>query len=201
MKPLILEEGTVKLASDLDRIENASDGLNSYFSVSRNYTSPHNGTALTTAVLTANVVHLMPFILERRKLITNMAFNVTTAAVGNARLGIYRDSGNLYPGLSLVRPATEINLNSTGTKSVGIGFGCPQGLYWLAITTSVNVTIRGFAVTGLNPILGYDNTLSTACGLGYQINRTYSALPTTFPAGATIKTAAPLPALFLTLED
>jgi len=166
------------------------------------YTSPNTGTALATATLTANVLRAMPFIVEKTTTIDQMAINVTTAAAGLARIGIYRDNGNNYPG-ALVVETTQIDTGTTGVKTAtgGLPVTLEPGLYWLAIVTNAGPVIRGFAVGSTVPVLGYTSSLGTAASFGWSVSYTYGALPTTFTSGGAVITAAPLPAIFVRISQ
>lgn len=168
-------------------------------SVARNntryYSSPCNAQVLGTAALTANVLYAMPLVLDRRMTINAIQINITTArAASNIRVGIYSDDGNLNPA-NLVLDAGSQASTATGTKffTTGIPVTLDAGVYWLVCVSNSNPVIRGFAATGLNPILGLDSAMGTALGLGYSVNFTFAALPSTFPIGSTILTATPLP--------
>lgn len=169
----------------------------------RYYTSPSTGTALTTATFAANTLYAMPLVLENAVTIDQMLINVTTQAAGsNVRVGIYDDNNNLPD--QLVVDCGAIASTSTGVKTytTNLPRSLPPGLYWLAaVSSSSSVAIRGFAVAGLIPIMGSDAALGTAQGFGYSVAFTYGALPTTYPASPTVRTAAPLPAIFVRYSD
>ena len=164
------------------------------------YTSPNTGTALATAVLTANILRATPFIVSRTTTIDQMAINVTTAAAGATRVGIYADNGNNYPG-ALVVEATSAAQMDTGTVGVrtatGLSITLQPGLYWLATVSNAGPTIRGFGVASMLPVLGYAVGLPTTASLGWSVGFTYAALPATFTAGGTPITAVPIPAIFV----
>lgn len=168
-------------------------------SVTRNntryYSSPCNATALTTAALTANVLYAMPLVLDRQTTLNAIQINVTTSrAASSIRVGVYSDNGNLNPANLIIDAGSQASI-STGIKSfaTGIPITLDAGVYWLVCVSNSNPAIRGFAVTGLNPILGLDSAMGTTLGLGYSVNFTFAALPSTFPVGSAILTAAPLP--------
>lgn len=160
------------------------------------YTAPNTGTALTTGAPTANTLRAIPLIVPDTMTFDAIAINVTTLLSGNARLGIYADNGNLYPG-SLVLDAGTVSTTTTGVKSITINQTLNPGLYWLVLVSSAAPTIRCFAVASMIPIMGFDNTLGTAPGLFYTVAFTYAALPGTYPASATVGTAVPIPAIFV----
>ncbi|MBT9169471.1 MAG: hypothetical protein DDT19_02831 [Syntrophomonadaceae bacterium] len=164
------------------------------------YTSPNTGAALGAGAPTANVLRAIPFIVSKTTTIDQMAISVTTAVAGLARIGIYADNGNNYPG-ALVVEATSVTQIDTGIAGVRIATGglpvvLQPGLYWLAIVGNAAPTIRTFTVASMLPVLGYASTLPTAASLGWFVTFTYAALPSTFPAGGSVITTGP-PAIFV----
>jgi hypothetical protein len=168
------------------------------------YTSPNTGTALTTGAGTVNVLRTIPFIVSKVMTIDQMEINVTTAGAGgtgNARVGIYADNGNNYPG-ALVVDAGAASTTSTGVKAftAGMPVTLDPGLYWLAYVhdnATTAPTVRAFAVASLNPVLGYASTLPTNAQFGWSVSFTYAALPGTFTAGGSAITAVPIWAVFV----
>ena len=155
-----------------------------------------NATVLTTGAPTANVLRAMPFPKYRQRTLDRIAINVTTLTAGNARLGIYADDGNCYPG-SRILDAGAVDTGTTGVKALTISQVLTPGLYWLVLVSNAASTIRALSVGGAIPILGLANDLSTAPGVGWSVAFTYAALPATFPADAAAITAVPIPAIFV----
>jgi hypothetical protein len=163
------------------------------------YTSPSTGTALTATAVTAGRLYALPFLCPKAITLDRIAFNVTTLLAGKARCGIYNDSG-LYPS-SLLLDGGELDTGTAGVKSTTINQALnASSLYWLAFLANAAVTIRGFAVASMLPILGISNALGTAPNLGLYVTQTYGALPGTFPGTPTMIVAAPLPAIFVRLS-
>lgn len=168
------------------------------------YTSPSTGAALTTGAGTVNVLRAIPFVVSKATTIDQMAINVTTAGAGGAgkaRVGIYNDNGNNYPG-SLVVDAGEAVTTSTGVKTftTGMPVTLDPGLYWLTYVhgcSSTAPTMRAFTLAGLNPVLGYASTLPANAQFGWSVAFTYAALPATFTAGGAPITAVPIWAVYV----
>lgn len=164
------------------------------------YTSPTNGTALTTGALTANRLYAIPFIVTKVMTVDQMSINVTTLGSGSSvRVGIYADNGNNYPG-ALVVDGGSVSTATLGVKTytAGLPATLDAGLYWLAIVSNATApTIRSFAVASLNPILGYASSLPTNAQFGWFAAFTFGSLPSTFTAGGTAITAVPIPAVFV----
>jgi hypothetical protein len=174
------------------------------------YTSPSAATALGNASLTAtSAMRLTPFIAEKVMTIDGIGVSVvTTVAASNVRLGIYRDNGNNYPGKLVVDVGTVATTAANAaticpsgctTTSASLPVTIQPGLYWLAVHHSAHaITVRGFAVAGMIPILGYAGALnSAATNLQYILTTAQAALPATLPGTATAVSAAPLPAVFI----
>lgn len=165
------------------------------------HSSPNTGTALGTGAPTANILRAIPFIVAKTMTIDQMAMNVTTAVAGAARIGIYADNGNNYPG-ALVVEATSVTQIDTGLAGVRIASGglpviLQPGLYWLAIVSNAAPTIRTFVVASMLPVLGYASALPTNAQFGWSVALTYAAMPATFSAGGAPITAIPIPAIFV----
>lgn len=165
------------------------------------YSAPNTGASLTTGAPTANILRVIPFIVAKTTTIDQMAINVTTAVAGHARVGIYADNGNNYPG-ALVVEATSVTQIDTGTIGVKIATnGLPvtlqPGLYWLAIVGNAAPTIRSFGVGSMLPVLGYASTLPTSAQFGWLVAFTYAALPNPFTLGGSAIAAVPIPAIFV----
>lgn len=168
------------------------------------YTSPNNGTALTTGAGTVNVLRAIPFVVSKVMTVDQMTINVTTAGAGgtgNSRVGIYADNGNNYPGALVVDAGAAVT-TTTGVKTftTGLPVTLDPGLYWLAYVhdnATTAPTVRAFAVASLNPVLGYASTLPTNAQFGWSAAFTYAALPATFTAGGAPITAVPIWAVFV----
>lgn len=164
------------------------------------YTSPFTGTALTTGAVVANQAYATPFVVAQPTTIDQMAINATASSGGSAGdIAIYADNGNLYPGARIASQGGTINTNSTGVLTFvpGTPIALDPGLYWLAFVDTKTPTLRTFATASLNPILGFDSTLSTTTPLGWTVANGSGVLGATFPVGATVITAAPIPTVFV----
>lgn len=173
------------------------------------YTSAINGTAMTTGAGTVNVLRAIPFIVSEPTTIDQMAINVTTVGAGTAtaaRVGIYADDGNNYPGALMVDAGQVTNMNATGVKTftTNLPVTLGQGLYWLAYVHNCNTTaptMRALAVGSIPPVLGVGATLPTGSSLGWSVSFTYAALPATFPSGGAVITAVPIWAVFVRVSS
>jgi hypothetical protein len=168
--------------------------------------------AASTTGPVVNTLYALPFVVPRRQQFDLIECEVTTLGTGsNIRLGIYRDSGNCYPG-GLLFDSGNLSAASTGIKSATITAAVQTfqpGLYWLTYENSATVPlIRMLNVGAANPwqaTLGFSSmsdTTSDTQGLGWTVAHTVGALPDPYTAGGTIRTTssaatAPLPAIGL----
>jgi len=172
-----------------------------------------NGTATAAATFTTTAtIRAFPFIAQKVMSINGMAVSVqTTAASSEVRVALYRDSGNGYPD-TLIFDAGTVTTTTTGMRTI-CASGCTAtnstfpfhiqpGLYWLAVNNnSIAVTLRGFAVGGINPVQGFPSNYTTVRNFGWSIANTYTSFPSTFPAAAALVTAVPLPQIFMRILE
>jgi len=172
------------------------------------YSAPRTGVAMMTGAPSANNLRVIPFITEKLITIDQMAIMVTTAASGSyARIGIYRDNGNNYPG-ALVVEATSVTPISTGPPTGvkiatnGLPVTLEPGLYWLAIVGSAAPTLRTFSTASMIPVLGSPPPFPTAAQFGWIRPFAYNPLPNPFPpTGASLITGTPIPAIFVRISQ
>jgi hypothetical protein len=164
------------------------------------YTSPRAGTALAGSALAANRMYAMPFISPKAITIDQIGVYVSTLSTTTARLGIYNDNGNCYPG-TLLLDAGTIDVTATGAKKIAINqvLGTNK-LYWFVIVCAATPSIYCIPVAAVISILGTSSALGTAQYAGLYVSQTYGALPGTFPASPTMITAAPIPCIWIRLS-
>ena len=154
---------------------------------------------LTTIVnigANADYVFAIPIIISKNTTFDRIAVDVTTACSGvcvtagaNCRLGIYRDTGNVYPG-SLIIDAGAVAINVLGLAELVINQPLTAGLYWLFMsyhTPAVCLTPPRFRGANFLPMLGCYNGANVfqyplegyyVSGLDYT-----AGLPVTAPGG------------------
>lgn len=162
------------------------------------YTSFGAGTAITTASLSANKIYAMPLLLTKVSTIDQIGVDVTTAS-GTAEIGIYNDDGNEFPGTLAVDCGSISTASAVAvTSTTNLPITLDAGLYWMVIDPSNAVTIHGFAIASVIPILGYSSLTATAAQAGWSATLTKGSLPATFPlTGSSTISAAPIPAIFV----
>lgn len=164
------------------------------------FTSPRGGTALAGSALTAARMYAMPFICPKAITLDQIGVYVSTLSTTTARLGIYADNGNCYPG-ALLLDAGTIDVTATGAKKIAINQALSANtLYWLVIVCAATPAIYCIPVAGVINVLGTSNALGTAQNAGLYVAQTYGALPGTFPASPTMITAAPIPCIWVRLS-
>jgi hypothetical protein len=131
-------------------------------------------------------------------LVASINSNVTTAAAGNLRNGIYNhDPVAKYPSV-LVFGGGTVSTGTTGIKSTTVSQSLPPGLYWLCVQFSAAPTMRAMAdltrFGQLNFGTSINNpTVSTDIAIGLSAAFTFAAFPATFPASPTYRNASALP--------
>lgn len=158
-----------------------------------------NATALTTGVVAANTLIALPFYVGETTLFDLLGCQVTTAgASSNVRMGIYADDGNVFPS-TLINESAAISSATVGMKEHTIPTAnqtFSPGLYWLAFECMATApTIRALSLASIFPILGLNNIMDIAPGVGYTVAHTFGALPNPYTTTATILTAVPIPAI------
>jgi hypothetical protein len=181
---------------DYCRGQTASSGAETWY-----YANCANCTALAGAALTANRMYAMPFIAPKRgATIDRIAIRVTTAVGGsNCRLGLYANtaaSNDPYPG-ALIRDSGNVGTAGTGVVADTVISQAltPGALYWVVAHVSAAISIACMAVAGAGTFFGTDNTLSLTPTAGIFNSQAFGALPSTFPVGSTLITAAPIPGI------
>ncbi len=170
--------------SSITRVGTAANRWYSYGNGTYNFTA-------TTAATAVGTLRAYPILITKPTQIDQLAINVTAAAaVGSlARVGIYRDNGNVYPG-SLVVDAGTAATNTTGVKTfaTNLPVRLEPGLYWLAQNYGTGApTLRGVGSILMPQPLGYDATLGTnAPGIGWTVAFAFAAMPANFPSTATV---------------
>ena len=143
---------------------------------------------ITYEAMTADKLYAVPFLVARNMTVDRIAINIAVpgAAGKKARLGIYNDGTNLYPG-SLLLDAGEVAADSGGTKAITINQSLMKGIYWLVVVSNGTPQPRmadySYTPLGLNINL-------TAFQTGWSVAFTYDALPDPFTAGASMVTTS-----------
>ena len=167
-------------------------GGTNWYSLNTGHTAPAN-----TAVVT-NVIRAFPLISGANGFSADrLAIDVGSSAGGsNCIVGIYTDTGNLYPSTKVVDGGV-FSTATTGLKSATVSFSLNPGtLYWAVYNCSGTPSLRSHAVNSIPPVLGFTGAAGAGQNIvGLTAARTYDGtLPASFPAGATnlLNTNAPI---------
>ncbi len=117
--------------------------------------------------------------------------DTTPEADADARLGIYNDGTNLYPG-TLLRDGGAVDLDTTGIKTVTFDpvLSVPKGIYWLAVLLNSpgNAGKLKYGITG-SPSFSVNATNFGAPYTAWDVAQAYGALPDPFTAGAALNSS------------
>lgn len=107
--------------------------------------------ASTTLANGTNNARLIPWAVYAPIRITSVSIAVTTASAGTAQVGIYAASATQpFAPTSRLYVVTGIDTGSTGVKTVsGLQWDLQPGIYWFAVWTSANATLRAIALGNL----------------------------------------------------
>lgn len=169
-----------------------------------NYYGPFlsGGAQTTQSIASANSMRAFPFFVPKTTKFDRIAIRVTTAGTGTtprARLGIYDDNGNVFPG-NLVLDAGEVVVSATGVKELTIDVTLQGGkLYWLVLIgqDTTSLVVAATAAGDIFPIVGYESDLSGTPLSGWAVSQTYGALPATYPTGSPVSWTLSVPLIAL----
>lgn len=139
----------------------------------------------------ADFLRASPFYFPQRCRLDQIGVRIQVAGGAGAkiRIGVYDDTGNLYPRNLLV-DAGEIDATIVGTDVLNTTVYCNPGvIYWL-VTNNNDGTIQIFIPENIRSLCLIEDTDVTGY-IGYRVAQAYGALPTAFPAGAAKHYEAP----------
>jgi hypothetical protein len=143
-----------------------------------------------------NFLRAFPFMVQKTTQFDLLSiYIVTVGGAGSAaRLGIYADNGNMFPGALIYETGSIDCATGTGWKDNTITSSLQifqPGLYWLGAVYGTATPLPKVlnSLTGLL-YLGFDNTLSANSGaFFYQQSHTFGAFPQPFTG--TLQTTTP----------
>lgn len=148
------------------------------------YTFPSSDNNISTSARVANRLYLVPFPNPQTTTYDAIACEVTSAAAGNVRMGIYGPFTGSFASIPLVLDAGTISAASNGVKSVTISQSLSPGWYLLAAVFSSTPVVREIANSGALNLFG-----RTVQGNSIWDSRAYYAF--TFGALPSPSTTAP----------
>ena len=142
----------------------------------------------STQTFTSDKIRAELYITTRRIHIDTLAFYVTTAGIlSKVRLGLYNDSGSVYPYTLLV-DGGEVDTTSTGIKTVSVDVWVDAGYFWfVSVAWKKTAPPPPFG----SDCEGYYNPLTLVhviSNTAYDKSFTYTSLPDPFPFGASMRT-------------
>ena len=150
-----------------------------------NYFLPWPVNTQSGVALVANRLWAMPLLVARALTIDRLAIHVSTAGAAStvARLGIYNNGTNNYPGTLLLDGGT-VAVDSTGVKELSLASSqaLTKGLYWLALVLDGAPTLR-LVYISMSPIGQISTDFSETPYGAWMVTQTYGALPDPFTAG------------------
>lgn len=154
--------------------------------------------------LVINTIYAYPFVVDEILNIDLVVLkNQTAIASAEARVGLYKDNGSLYPGelVTEFTSASTFDMSSTGikTKSVSGITMYPGITYWLTIVSGHAIQITHLSTFAVIPILGF-SPIGLTAGNGnnsYTIGHTFGALPNPMTSGGAINAASLLFPIYL----
>jgi hypothetical protein len=95
----------------------------------------------STHTVVANRLYYEPIFTDRQITLDRLAIGVTTAAAGQARLGIY-SADTFWQPTALILDAGEVDTGTTGYKEITINLTLTPGLYLLAFVANATPVLR-----------------------------------------------------------
>jgi hypothetical protein len=142
-----------------------------------------------TFAAAANELDAAPLIVHSPVTIASLFLsNVTVAAAGNLRLGLYYDHGNQNQPGNLLTDAGEITHNVTGLRQIAVNVTLQPGKYWLAVLFQGTPTVRSHLNHADNwmPTMGNSSNTGTGANESVFVSQTYGPLPAQFPTPTSI---------------
>ena len=154
----------------------------------------------STLVVAANTFYAVPIDIAFSTTFVALCVGVTTGAVGNVRMGIYRNSG-AYPS-TLVLDGGTATTDAIAFKEIAISQLLAPGKYWLAAVFDATPTCNRKANSvnqGVSPMLSMLASAIAGTDVldGVTVAFTYAALPATFTGSGTYVSGSSLPLLGL----
>lgn len=149
---------------------------------------------VSNATPTLNELRLAPWVLSGNSSWDRFYFEIASGvATAVFRCGIYKDTGQLYPG-TLVQEFAAYDVSVTGKKTNTISLTLPAGVYWVGGAMQVAASQLVGTSNGQFMVNTQDPNASNNVA-GYSQASVSGALPSTF--SSTIFSTSNAPQLFL----
>ncbi len=141
-----------------------------------------------TQTLVADHLYAFPLFIARNITIDRLAIDVETASAGDAaRIGIYRNGVDLYPGALVVESAAlSVNAIAVMVDTPVAPVQLTKGLYWVAVISDGIPHLEGYGPDGGINILGLNPADFAVHYGGWDLAVAYGALPDPYTAGAVL---------------
>jgi hypothetical protein len=143
----------------------------------------------------ANTLFAFPLRIRSSVTFNQISSVVTTLAAGGLyRIGIYRDTGSVYPGALVTGTDTGAYSSAAVGNPIGaVTFTLTPGLYWIAfLTNNITSAFRSIPTNAIPNILGEigSNFTANSSVTSYSLTGfAFASLPTNFPALASFTVA------------
>lgn len=153
-----------------------------------------NAGAQGNQILVANTIYAIPFYVPRALTLSAMVIRVTTLDAGKiARLGIYKNGVNLYPGL-LLKDFGTVSVAAVAVVEVAGAQQLRQGLYYAVVVSDGAPTIR--YATAVHSVLGLSASTFADVQMWTKAAVGSGALAGAFVGGASVQTSAAIDLVF-----
>lgn len=178
------ELGTLPKGSYADvkkRLEACEVNPHRYW-LSGRYTGVPVCATTTTFTLAVNKLYAFAFLVPMIMTFNKIAVEVTTFVAGSIRLGVYTDTGRVYPGAKVLDAGT-VDTGSNGLKEIAINLTLEPGLYWLVAVSNNTSVLGGRSSAYQYAPIGGSSPYATF-GNRYDVVFNFAVLPNNYPDGA-----------------
>lgn len=195
---MLLNQGTLdqaNLSASFVVAQNVANFFN--FRIPGNYyTNMLTAGRLTSSPAQINRLFAIPFPVPTTQNFDRIALNVSEAAAGMCRLGIYADNGRIYPG-TLVSDVGEVNTGVAGMREITVTLALNAGFYWLVCLFNTMPSVSGVPIASMIHFGYRIENINSDPQVGWQVlSFPYGGLPGSFPINAT-SVSGVIPAVFL----
>ena len=148
-----------------------------------------NSITTTTSTAAADTLYAIPLPILASTTVDRIALDVTTLAVGSARLGIYSSLSSGHPG-ALVLDAGTVDTGTTGLKEIIISQALSAGLHWTVVVYNAGPIVRAVATSASLLLLG-GASFAGIDATHFRRTFTYGALPNPWGTPTTFSSSPP----------
>jgi hypothetical protein len=168
-----------------ERLDELTAGAIVPFKKGRWVHTPVVGTTASTTQ-TANVLRCFAFLVPVKTSFDRIGIRVQAAFAGGlVRVGVYKDSGDIWPGDLIPGTEREFTTDIAGDKEAVIDITLEPGIYWLASLQNAGINLLFRANNYLFAPLGSSIAIDRSMNLVYR-SFAYGPLPDSFGPTGTI---------------